>query len=1124
MHKSILVLEESLMVHDLFESALPDELKGWKINHETLPDKYIQKAKVTNPDIIFISNQDQKRDYAMVRKLKSMPDLDRTPILLLTSAKDKLDEEELQDIGIRGFVRKPFETSTLQRQINTVLKEIRESAEEHSKDELRDVNVVDDELMELLAGKRREEMSIDELEGELDPTLQLIPEDVIQSEEMEETELVSMDADSDSFEQADFIVDDTELDDNADAVEIIEVEEESTEDFDTVELDEIDEDYDFTDADDSFEMGEIESTATSIIEVIQADSPLSGSELTNTPENGRDPGIMEVDIVPFRSKSPVSDMDEEEFVREHSPVELEPDVLLEEVSLDSDEIVIPHEEIVEDFDEGFDEEEDDLEQEDLMEISVEGMEDTFADTPASEFQSDEERGEKAVTEPEIEDEEPVIFEELEDEEGLMEENDIGAFDLSGEDEDSLGESEDIVMVEQEKTEAQPIEPEELEQESSIDLEIDFEEDQVTFGGEETEETDTIIEDEDLDEDLMGDPDEDFPEDDREKEEREKLDIDLEEIAAAGTDEASSTIQEMIGFRQVMKAKYEIPEDHDTAASDEEEWDPDEEPDLLAAVEEGEQEEEDSLSGFDSLQDSFEPDEDDELELLDAEAEPDEDEPMFSEDLPDLDNALEEFDEIDETEELILEHEADSNSYHDDDLDEIDLLSEEEPIEEPELPEEDASLELEDDKEAEDSFEEIDLIHDEEEEDLFEDLEPPEEETTQDDDSAAISEEEDSFEEIELLSADETDEDDQTSLLEDGEPESVDQFSIDDEGDDLDSAIESGEEIDFMAIEEEEPEEMNSGISIDEPDEAGNIDNIDFLPVEEEDTESAEDDASIDDIDFLPVEEEAEEEEVDTEGAESAVEEEELPEEEDIPTDDIRAMEDADEITIEVPQETFEMGDFNLRDIEDDEEPDDALDEVLEEERTHDRKLMQGIGTEADDTFAEQMEEDEEADVELESINDMEIPSMDEDLPDLPPILDSEDENIDQNKADQDEYTESEEEIQMLQSEDDFDGFPSEENIIGIVDKEEKSSLEPSEREASIADPHAPSQTTEEIRAAVESQMTKSVPPTLSQEFRDKLSTMIEGVISETVHNKLHEILPDMVDKLIHEELKDKKDS
>ncbi len=70
MHKSILVLEESQMVHDLFESAFPDDFINWKIDHESAPDKYLQKVKEVAPDLILLSNQDQKRDYAIVLTIR----------------------------------------------------------------------------------------------------------------------------------------------------------------------------------------------------------------------------------------------------------------------------------------------------------------------------------------------------------------------------------------------------------------------------------------------------------------------------------------------------------------------------------------------------------------------------------------------------------------------------------------------------------------------------------------------------------------------------------------------------------------------------------------------------------------------------------------------------------------------------------------------------------------------------------------------------------------------------------------------------------------------------------------------------------------------------------------------
>jgi hypothetical protein len=82
MHKSILVLEESQMVHDLFESALPKEYWDWRIEHESFPENYVSIAEDMLPGIIFLSNQDQKNDYVTVKELRTSAKLKHIPILL----------------------------------------------------------------------------------------------------------------------------------------------------------------------------------------------------------------------------------------------------------------------------------------------------------------------------------------------------------------------------------------------------------------------------------------------------------------------------------------------------------------------------------------------------------------------------------------------------------------------------------------------------------------------------------------------------------------------------------------------------------------------------------------------------------------------------------------------------------------------------------------------------------------------------------------------------------------------------------------------------------------------------------------------------------------------------------
>jgi DNA-binding response OmpR family regulator len=175
MHKSILVLEESPMVHDLFESALPRDYWHWNIDHESDPKHYLSRAQTSRPDIILLSNRDQQKDYAVVKEIRSQPEFSSTPILLLTFARDKLDLPKLRSLGIQGFIRKPFESSTLLKQLERVLENQGKLHAARTKPQLENLNVIDDDLLDLLSGKAARDMSLDELEVELDPTLQLRP-------------------------------------------------------------------------------------------------------------------------------------------------------------------------------------------------------------------------------------------------------------------------------------------------------------------------------------------------------------------------------------------------------------------------------------------------------------------------------------------------------------------------------------------------------------------------------------------------------------------------------------------------------------------------------------------------------------------------------------------------------------------------------------------------------------------------------------------------------------------------------------------------------------------------------------------------------------------------------------
>ncbi|MCG8337101.1 MAG: hypothetical protein MJE63_21590 [Proteobacteria bacterium] len=1307
MHKSILVLEESRMVHELFESALPEDYISWEVNHESTPDKYLQKAEETNPDIIFLSNQDKERNYNTVKQLKSSPEFSHTPILLFTSAKDTLDESHLQSIGVKGFVRKPFETSTLQKQINVVLKEQEQEKVDSHKDRLKDINVVDDDLMDLLGGQGKPEVSLDELEEELDPTLQLIPEDSEEDEETEETELLAMD-DSGELEQAEFI--DDEIDSNLDLDAENDLEIEDIED--DIELGELDDESDFMDLDDDPMTAvdlEPDDQFIRTIQVVEADNTDLQEPLLNVPEDNNDLGFMELHVVPLRSEKIKShvvetiteDFDEEEFVKKHAPVELEDDFMstdseiIMDITQDGDEgdIEIPHEEIVEDFYEGDDDldAEAEVEEEELLELSIEGMNGELSD----ELPVDRE-GEAVVA-----------IEELDDSEDSIEEINIPEMDLPEDIDDIELVSQDDELTDEGElaTVSQDDEVDFSTADDGVDVEIDFHSNPMPEPTEldEPQPVFSAFDEDEVDEESL-------TVSELEKRRSDQLDIELEEIAAAGSEEASSTIQEMIGFRQVMKAKYDIPEEDlevddladgvtdeigededlfsevEGSFADEEEAGDllDEEMDLMPELSEDDTpgepedfaddnteleeptlmtelpEEEDSLSDtmeesensilaelpdsddqddFSPLPEEFsdeddatllaelpeedteseigplieEADEEDALlaELPDEEGETDdlfmeeasEDELSLVEEIPEpsesqlMDDTVDDLDipdspgdllldvdesnaeetdnldlltdEIDdETEEddlALLSDEVDTSDVEDEQLDDIDLLSD--------MDDEEPVIEVETENSV---FEEsASPVIDDTDDDMF--TEPPDlpmaealdDDMSGDDDIFASSDDDadalmepthlSDGEQTDLLSIDEDD-----SLELDGPMEEIELLSDDTSEEDEDNLFqaddETDEDMETLAIDEDDslddttlemPEELVSETEAEfDATASTSMDDIDFLPMDEEsdeddveleveidDTattdenteftaETSEADHSVDDIDFLPVDEEEasllkDEEQIEdiplvalSEESEETSQEDTMSDIDFMPTDTVEelpemdevettaekdSITEEDEVTIEVPQETFEMGDFNIGDITSDDENDVALNDEVSDEEGEDMDLMSGIETV---NAGEESDFDETTDEE-ESYDDIELPTMDDDLPDLPPI-NTDDEDLEEESIE--EYADpisDESDIQLMQEQSDFDDFDSEKEIIGLTEEATASAGGISESDV------------EEVK-----QQAQKAAASLTPEFRKKLSEMIEGVVSETVHNTLQEKLPGLVDKLVDEEMEE----
>ncbi len=165
MSHSVLVLEESDLIQDIIASALDES--NLAVYRESQPGQFFETAKQLQPDLIFISNSDHKQEYAVCRQLKSDTDLGSVPLVLLVESRDKLDSAALTELKIDGHLRKPFEAASLQEQLRKFLPpafplpaseayEMAQSTEEIESAASKEFSVLDDEVLDLISEQAEE--------------------------------------------------------------------------------------------------------------------------------------------------------------------------------------------------------------------------------------------------------------------------------------------------------------------------------------------------------------------------------------------------------------------------------------------------------------------------------------------------------------------------------------------------------------------------------------------------------------------------------------------------------------------------------------------------------------------------------------------------------------------------------------------------------------------------------------------------------------------------------------------------------------------------------------------------------------------------------------------------------
>ena len=111
MATNLLLLDESLLVQRVVELAFRD--KDFEVHTAASADEAIAMAENLPPDIVVASVDMQRSDgLGFCRRLRQKPELSRTPLLVLTSARSDISEAEAEEVAAAGSVEKPFKPET----------------------------------------------------------------------------------------------------------------------------------------------------------------------------------------------------------------------------------------------------------------------------------------------------------------------------------------------------------------------------------------------------------------------------------------------------------------------------------------------------------------------------------------------------------------------------------------------------------------------------------------------------------------------------------------------------------------------------------------------------------------------------------------------------------------------------------------------------------------------------------------------------------------------------------------------------------------------------------------------------------------------------------------------------
>jgi CheY-like chemotaxis protein len=115
--KTILLIDDELNVREIVELCLKD-LAGWNVVTADSPFTGLQRALFDQPDAIVIDWSMRSMDvFKFIKQLKSHPQTQAIPLVLLSAKARWIDSQILQEYQIVGVILKPFNPVALPTKI-----------------------------------------------------------------------------------------------------------------------------------------------------------------------------------------------------------------------------------------------------------------------------------------------------------------------------------------------------------------------------------------------------------------------------------------------------------------------------------------------------------------------------------------------------------------------------------------------------------------------------------------------------------------------------------------------------------------------------------------------------------------------------------------------------------------------------------------------------------------------------------------------------------------------------------------------------------------------------------------------------------------------------------------------